>query len=355
MSANRSDFDYFVNLNSVETKGSPLEEHEVYKACIIEALNGQRNTREQHLNSVFQKLLEIRRDLYLTRFTQARNRMKALSETIVSSEDHPRGHTQNLVRGDLEFLWGLYSSLKGDHRRAGEKMNQAAHFYSEGQEIRRLYKAKVNEQISIYNSIHSYQTGSLYAFNHAAKSQAFYDISGNIHKSYSLELLVEGQVAVSVEQARLAQEQYSKETCLDDQAIAMALEGIGEVLLLNFKRAKGIYDLMNTSLNQNNSRVKPFLYVLQSLLSGQLPVVVVGHPLARIPWKALILKESSLKSQMIEALKVGPLTKDDIIYKLWGQNAIHESYNQRFHSLLKEVRNLGPFSIHFDGEFYRLL
>ncbi|MGZ3770984.1 MAG: hypothetical protein ACXVCP_15465 [Bdellovibrio sp.] len=189
----------------------------------------------------------------------------------------------------------------------------------------------------------------------SSSQNEFHDLVGNILRSQAFELLTEGKVPQAIHFAQQAQLQYSIDGYPDDQMTAMAIESIGHALLNDFEQAKNIFLKLNTGEKGTTNKSQIYLNVLKDLLFGRVPTPPLAHPLARIPWKQLIIKTGSLKAKLIEILRLGPQTRDKLICQLWGDSAIHSSYNQRLHSLISEIRDGNLHFIHFDGEFYRLV
>lgn len=348
-----SDYSLFLKLcTSDKIHLNPVE---IYKGCAIMAVNGHRSEVESELNPLYQQLLEIRRKIFFGQTENMQKQIQKLKILMTTSDQEFQIDSFSLLRGDLELLSGIISTIKGDYKTAGSKMHSASDFYVQSNDYRRAYKALANEHICINNTLPTYQTGELYALNEQCLAAGYYDVAGNIYKSYALELLSAGNVPHSIEMAKKAQTQYQKECFIDDLLIAKGVEAIGEALLQNWQRAKALYSELNTDMFYLHRKTKDFYHVLRDLLEGHKPAPAANHPLSRVPWKKLILKNGSLKMKLIEILRVASLPRNELIFKLWGENATHESYNQRFHSLLKETRESTNHLIHFDGHVYSVL
>lgn len=353
MSNRNSDYTLFLNLNSNEN--SNLTALEVYKGCAIAAVNGLRIEIESQLNPLYQELLEIRRLIYFSRINSISSKINLILEDIMNNKILFQLDSPSLIKGDLKFLSGMIASFKGDNKKAGNYMDEAALDYLKANDQRRFYKSLVNKYICISNTSKSYQSGELYALNENCQSMGYYDISGNIYRSYALELLIAGNLPYAIEMALKAQNQYQKECFFDDYLISKSIEGICESLLLNLHKAKNLFFELDTEMFRTHRKTKEFYVAFKYLLEGKVPNPSSDHPLARVPWSKLILKKGSLKAQLIEVLKDRPYTRVELILKLWGENATHESYNKRFHALLNEARSSSTYLIHFDGEMYSIL
>ncbi|MGZ3775368.1 MAG: hypothetical protein ACXVCY_14540 [Pseudobdellovibrionaceae bacterium] len=346
-----SDYSYYLQLCSFRRQ--QMSQLQVYKACIIEATNGTRNPEEDHLNPLQQKLLEARRLISLNNTESAGRLIRKINQEIVNIESSEHAESK-LICGDLNFISGTLSSLKGDFKSATQKMNKSAFLYEQANDTRRILKSLINEHIcSSHHSLLSYENGVLYALKRTSYQNSFHDLLGNILRSHAFELLAEGKVPQSIHFAKEAQVQYLIDGYPDDNMTAIAIECIGHALLNDFTQAKNAYLKLNTG--NSLTKIQTYANVVKDLLFGRIPNPSRNHPLARVPWKQLILKAGSLKNKLIAILRMGPQSRDQLILQLWGDTATHPSYNQRLHSLISEIREAHFHFIHFDGEFYSLI
>ncbi|MGZ3770983.1 MAG: hypothetical protein ACXVCP_15460 [Bdellovibrio sp.] len=157
-----SDYSYYLKL--VGFPRQEMTQLQVYKACIIDATNGIRNQEEDHLTPLQKQLLDARR-LMNTNQIDAANRL--IRKINTDTADHATANTTEakLLYGDLSFITGLLLTIKGDFKSATQKMNQAAIIYEHANDVRRVLKSLINEQIcSTHHSLSSYETGVLNVF-----------------------------------------------------------------------------------------------------------------------------------------------------------------------------------------------
>jgi hypothetical protein len=347
--------DYSSYLRLIGFQRREMTQIEVYRACIIDAINGIRNQEEEHLTPLQKQLLDARRLMNTNQIEAASRLIRRLNHEITPDLTVQKTTENQLLYGDLSFITGTLATIKGDFKTAGHKMNQSALFYEQANNPRRVHKALINEQICNYNSLFSYETGVLNAFKRSCLQHEFHDLVANILRSHAFELLVEGHILQATYFAKQAQLQYSIDGYPDDQMTALAIESIGHALLNDLQQAKNIFLELTTESEKTKNKGQVYLNVLKDLLFGRIPTPPPTHPLSRVPWKQLIIKTGSLKAKLIEILRVGPQTRDKLISQLWGETAIHPSYNQRLHSLIGEIRDSRLHFVHFDGDLYRLI
>lgn len=315
-----------------------IETVDIYKACVAGANNGLRLPEEHLLGDHEKSLLEARRKLFVSDLKE--------TERILNSflPQDP------LLNGDRLFLLGQIYHRKGKQKEASDFMNLAAVSFQETGDLHRALRAKVNGALCL-SSLESCLFGDLYALELEARRQNFLDIAGNICRTRGIELLIAGRPNEAHAQALEASSLYQLDGFQDDRAVALLIAALAQLTLGDFKAAKELRSLVLFT----SGKIEVYAKVYDDILMGKIPKIPKGHALEGISWKKLIIKSDSVTGKIIEALREGPLTRDELITLVWGENALDDSYCRRLYTAINSIRKDRTATIIFDGERYSLV
>jgi len=312
---------------------------EIYKNTILSANSGLVSSSESDLAPAEKMLLEVRRLLSQAKFESVDRLFLQLEQKKLSS----------LLKGDFVFLQGIKAHRLGQLDIAQKSFYESSLKFREIGEMHRSLRAKINSEICSRDH-QSYLCGSLFLLEKEARRESFFDLVGNILKARAIELCVQGFFAEAQVAAKDAVRAYAREACAEDESVAMAL-----LATLDWVQGDKV------SANDNRLRVrvlspkvKIFLEVFESLVSGRNPSLPDSHPLAKTEWPIAQQKESSVSGKILQQLKKQPTSRDQLIQLVWPEDTWTPSHTGRLYSAITHMRKSLKVAIAFDGEKYYL-
>lgn len=318
-------------------RNGPVGPFDLYKAAIAISNLGSIHEQENELNEVEVTLLNVRRILVKCQYDTAEKILQGLKT------GHP------LLEGDKHFLLGQVYHRKGNQIEAHKLMNKAGDLYQVAQEFYRELRARINGAICI-STLESSLFGELFAYEQEARRFGFLDLAANICRSRAMDLLVVGRHAEAHTHAMKASDLYLLDGYPEDMAVSIVLAAIALHMKGDAKNAKKVFELCLIK----DGKVKSYVEIWSALQSGRAPKIYEGHPLFNVQWKKDVLKTETIPGKILNALKEKPCSKDELIFKVWGENALHVSYYDRLHSAITYLRNTKGINVVFNGEKYTL-
>lgn len=312
---------------------------QMYKASIALANSGQKDIElESKLPQEFKNLLDARRFIFQRDFKKA--------QSLLEKSCQP----DFLLEADRFFLLGHVAFNSGDMNLTNSRLKTAANFYRQINDEYRETRALVNAEICIANLV-SCQTGALFTLEQVCYRNNYPDLIALISSARSIELLREGYLIEARIQADKASELFKQAGYSDDRAVSQMISAIASIALGDLNQA--IAKQRECLVQQG--KVKNYLMVFDCLLNSKKPQIPQGHPLSIFDWKKIIIKTDSIPGKIISQLKQSPKTRDQLIFSIWGENALDESYCSRLHSAIHDLRTKRGLHIIFNGEMYELL
>lgn len=324
------------DLITLKKKG-PSGPYDVYKACVSQANLGLTLPEESQLSTGERSLLQARKLLSRGSLDEARKLL------ISISTDEP------LLHGDKNFLMGQCYHRMGEQQRCFEFMNIAAQSYQDAHETYRELRARINGAISV-STLETCLFGDLQAFEQEARREGYLDLVANILRTRSMNLLTAGQLNEAYFQAMEAAELYQLEGYPDDRTIALLVGAIALHMNGDVLAAQKIRGMCLVVVE----KVRPYLMIYESLVQGKIPKLHPGHPLYEVKWKKFALKSDSIPGKILQILKEGPCSRDELIVSVWGEDATDPSYNSRLYTAINYIKKSKGIFIAFDGEKYRV-
>lgn len=319
---------------SAEAMLSPLE---IYKACVAVANTGKQLPSEAQLSAEEKDLLECRRQIFRGAFKEAK---KLLSNAAGLND---------FLEGDRKFLFAQILHRSGDQRGAEKLMKDAARDYLAAKDLHRELRARVNAAICVAD-LDRCLMGDLYAFELEARSQNFFDIAANICRTRAVELLRAARMPEAYTQAMEAKALYEQDGYPDDKSVALLLAALAKLSLGEMAEAEAL----RSQALITEGKVSVYANLYESLLQGRQPHLPTGHPLASVAWKNLGLKLSSVPGKIMQCLRDGPRSRDELIDAVWGPNALSPAYCSRLYTAINSLKKTKGIAIIFDGEKYRI-
>lgn len=251
---------------------------------------------------------------------------------------------------DIQAIKANLLQRIGDYEGASCLQMQASQLFYRLGDVFRGLRAVINSKMYHTSSASSYQTGELRILLQQAHRQGFYDLAGHIYRGLALELFNTGEYAQARIAIHAALANYRLLSYPDDESIALFLSTLINLQLNHFDKAKKDFD--RAPIRTGKALI--YYQAARSCLSGLVPKISNEHPLSRAQWKKTTFRKNSLPSRLIELLTNSPLTRDELIYTLWGETAISESYCNRLYVLLNQIRKKNLAQIIFNGEKYEL-
>ena len=145
--------------------------------------------------------------------------------------------------------------------------------------------------------------------------------------------LQNGLINEAINEGESALRYYQISGCSEDRAVLEYTLAISYFLNNEPLIAK-------TKVKSTLCQGKLLLYkiALDDLFLGKKPSFPSGHPLADIKWKTFLLKVGSISGQIIECLKIGSKSKEELINYVWGDYSNNQSYHNRLHTAIKSLR-----------------
>jgi hypothetical protein len=316
-----------------------LNEYEIYKACAALSSTGFRRPEEQRLGPALRSLLEVRRIL--------QNGDLKKAETVLTEKMVTTPKDSSFILGEVLSLMALLEHRQNRIQKAQSYFEMAAEAFRECGETNRAMRSVTNAFICSRDQKSNMQ-GELLQLERTLRSKGVFDLVGNIKKTRTIELMVEGNFAAALTEIEDAVECYEKDGCPEDFAISQCL------LTMNLLIDGNIEDARSTRSRvvQLDGKVAPFVEACDSLFEGRLPSFPTAHPMFPITWPRARLKAESVTGKVLMRLRSGPATKENLIRYIWGPTAMGPSYNSRLYSAISEIRKKSP--IVFDGNFYRI-
>lgn len=315
------------------------EKYQIYKACVGVAHNGIILPEEATLSYHEKKLLEVRRNLYLSQFSDAEKTLKELGLIELNS----------FFEGDRLFLIAQLFHRQGLQDKATAYMVKAADQYALADETHREMRARVNAAICLA-TLESCLVGELYSFEQECRRYGFSDIVANIARTRAIELLRVHRAKEAHFQAMQAADFYLLDGYQDDRSIALILAAIA---LLTAGDVDKAIECRNQVLVVDG-KVENYIKIYDALLNGKKPLPPTGHPLESFKWKDMILKKESVPGKIVTALQGGPQSRDVLIEIVWGSNSLSDSYCSRLYSAMNFLRKEKGIDVKFNGERYYL-
>lgn len=299
---------------------------------------------EEHLDSNFKFLTRFRRNFYNNKIKK-----EELLSDILRFESSYQGNTP-LIIGDAKVLKGHVYQQMGNYALASQLHSEASQlFLSSGDEFRGL-RAIINSKIFNTEATTSYESGELYVLLKKVIRENYFDLAGNIYRGLAMELFNQSQYAEARVQIDLALKCFSKLSYPDDEAIAQCLSSLIWLQLGQPEKAKIEFE----SISVYSRKLHYYLEAVKACLAGAQPLLPSTHPLAKAQWSHFQLRTRSIVFKIVETLKNGPLTRDEIIYQVWGEHALSDSYCNRLYVALNQIKKKKIALIIFNGEKYEL-
>jgi len=321
-----------------------LTEYELYKACVPDALNGVLHKEAINLSLNFQALLNIRIHIYQQHYRQGLHLLKILSTRELNS----------LQLGDLHLLTAAILHENGHIKWAHHYLAKAEDFFLKSPDKHKYLRSIINKQISIKTSseqIKSYLIGALYFLKQDALRKKYFDLCGCIDKSLSCEFISIGNFEGSLTAAQSAHDYFLLDGCSIDGNMALILKSIALYCLGQKSEAIKI----RSALPESHGKYKPLLLVFDQLTQGQKPNLKREHPLYGTPWPISQFRKNSVVGIAHSRLIKGPVSREELIKVIWGNEAIDPSYVTRLHTLITSLRSKYHLVIEFDGVHYSLI
>jgi len=299
---------------------------------------------DEYLDSNFKFLTRFRKNF----FNNIIKKEELLSD-ILRFESSYQGKS-SLIIGDTKVLKGHIYQQLGNYELASQLHSEASQlFLSSGDDFRGL-RAITNSKIFNTESTRSYESGELYVLLKTVLREKYFDLAGNIYRGLAMELFNQSQYAEARVPIDMALKCYGKLSYPDDEAIAMCLSALIWLQLGQPEKAKLEFE----SIAIYSRKLHYYLEAVKACLAGNQPSLPSTHPLARAQWSHFQLRTRSIVFKIVEALKNGPLTRDEIIYQVWGEHALSESYCNRLYVALNQIKKKKLALIIFNGEKYEL-
>lgn len=311
---------------------------EVYKACVAVACNGMTLPEEATLSEVERVLLDVRRKLFANDLKKAETLLKKYPATTP------------LLEGDHHFLMGQVHHRRGEQEEAELLMYRAAVKYAELGDNHRSLRARVNGALCV-SSLESCLFGNLFVFEQESRRLGFFDITANIVRTRAMELLISGRSHEACSVAIEASELYKLDGYQDDRSVAILVAAIACLTMGDVQKAKEL----RAEAFVNGGKTQTYISIYDDLIAGKLPKVPKGHALSRVSWKKVGFKTESVTGKIIDGLRQGPKTRDELIAHVWGESATNASYCSRLYVAVGAIRKEGIFTVIFDGESYKLV
>lgn len=315
----------------------------IYKACIAFAINGNSHSAELSLSHEFTQLLKARRFIKEENFRDAAN----LLDNYFLESEHDFFFE---LSGDRDYLRALIAHRTNQPTLAEMYFKEAARQHSKGKDEHRKLRSLINQHI-VTADLTTHLTGEIFFLKQRAFSANFFDLVGNIEKAAANVWLHEGNYFEAVRSAKAAVDSYQIDGCPEDRTVALTLLAIAQVL--DGRHAEAV--MTQNSIHIKGGKVSSYLLILNSLLDGAKPDIPPGHPLFGAPFNLKPkIKDNSILGKVLTVLKSSPASRDELITKVWGQQAIDPSYNSRLYTAIKDLRTKHGISISFDGEQYKI-
>jgi hypothetical protein len=317
---------------------SSLSNEELYRAAVYSANSGTMIKEAAVLDVNERLLLEVRIMLSSGELDRAKNILSSLKIDDLALN----------LQADVEFLLGQHSFRIGNLDSYFRHMHVAKLLYSNAGDSYRALRAQINVEV-IRAEKDSFECGNLKALYQEARRQQAFDLAGNIAKGEAIECVKRGEIKKALTFGLLALENYESDGCPEDQSLTNVVTAIIYFILGDFKNAQ----LHADRASIKHGKVKFYFEIWQSLQAGSIPQVPATHAFANIAWEPLLRKKSSITQKIVSALREQPLTKVEIIERVWGTDAGGPSYEARFFSALQQLKKQKQLII-FDGEKYRV-
>jgi tetratricopeptide (TPR) repeat protein len=328
----------------IQRPGRFTESVDLYKIVAAGASQNLQLDEVNELNSQQRELIHIRSKIFL-----GQESPDALIQQLDVLEEGFRNRT-DICFVDIKAVKANLLQRLGDYEGAARLQLQASEmFFRLGDEFRGV-RAVVNSRLYLASSPASYQSGELRILLQQVHRQRFYDLAGHIYRGLALELFNSGDYAQARIAIHSAIANYRLLSFADDESIALYLSVLIHLQLNNHERARR--DFARAPVQSGKASV--YYQAAKTYLSGLIPKIPEGHPLSRAHWPKAIQRQNSLPIRVIELLKMKPMTRDELIYKLWGDTAISESYCSRLYVLVNQIRKKNLAQIIFNGEKYEL-
>jgi hypothetical protein len=310
---------------------------EIYKACVAVAIHGQKRIEEKLLNSFQQDLLNCRRLI----FSGKMDASKRIAHYILSNQD------ANLSeKADAYFILGTI------YNRSGNRFEAKANFLNSAKispDSHKQLRAVINSKIC-ESKCASYICGELYALGQTAIRSEFYDLAGNIYKGMAIELLNAEKFLAATDAASKAEEFYSRDGCAEDRALNNCILAIANVLLGNLNQAQK--DI--SRISEPVGKVKIYFDLYESLIHNRKMRLPKGHPLEKLLSHIRTKKSNSIGNKILRLLTENAMSRDELIYAIWGELATDSSYCNRLYTAINQLRKRYRSPIIFDGERYKI-
>jgi len=299
---------------------------------------------EDHLDSNYRFLVRFRKNFYNNQIKK-----EELLSDLLRFETSYQGNS-SLIIGDIKVLKGHIYQQMGNYLLASQLHTQASQlFLSSGDEFRGL-RAIINSKIFNTVSPIPYESGELYVLLKKVIRENYFDLAGNIYRGLAMELFKQSQYAEARIQIDMALKYYSQLSYPDDEAIAKCISALIWLQLGQSEKAKYEFE----SIAIYSRKLHYYLEAVKACLAGAQPSLPPTHPLANAHWSHFQLRTKSLVFKIVDALKNGPLSRDEIIYQVWGEHALSESYCNRLYVALNQIKKKKLALIIFNGEKYEL-
>lgn len=306
-----------------------------YYAAVALANCGGKLNDEATLPDTWQTLIEVRRSIFRHEFRQAELQLSKLTPS------------DSWEMAEKDFLVAQCRHRLGDHEEARHYWLNAARNYELADEHYRSLRARMNAAIVVAD-LSSCLFGEVFALEQIARHAGHHDLVANAKRTTALEQLTGNQFVDAHLNAKEACEAYLLAGYRDDHSVACLIGAIA--LWLQGEKDKASALSLSASIKDGKTIV--YWEVFQSLVSDRTPKPPKGHPLASVKWARTAAKSSSVPVKIQQCLQVGPQTRDELIFKIWGDNALDKSYCDRLYTAMNYLRRKLNVPVQFDGERY---
>lgn len=313
---------------------------EVYQALAALANNGEKRIEEDGLCGDSKALIAARRAMSLNHSKEALSLVQAVLHRC----------KEPIIRGDAEFLKANIIHRKGGEKKSIPHWGKACEAFADGSLDHRYQRALINFLICQAKS-ESYMRGELFALYQESIRRGYHDLAGNISKAAAGQFLEGKNYLMAQKMARRAQQDYLIDGCPEDLAVARVIEGMATCALGDIEMAQ----VIRKEFHWAGGKIGKYLSSFDQLLKGQAKNYLSIGGLQGVEWPRVGVKSNSISAKILTELEKGKVSRDELIYQVWGPNADHPSYCSRLYAALNQLRKKQGRKIEFDGEFYKLV
>ena len=329
-------------INGTSTPDEPIDQYRILTAASFHQIPIM--VPDAQLTLLEKGILQLR-----TKIFEGKVKVECLQEQAEKLE-FLSNNTNLIVRGDLLAIKGNLAQRTGNYTFASHLHQQATQFFFQANDHFRALRSLINGKIFSADSPVFYQFGELKVLLQEAYRFKYYDLCGHIYRGLALELFNQGDFNGARQAISSAIKNYRLLSFPEDESIAFCLSALIWLCLNNSNKAESEFQKVVI----HGQRVKPYSDAVKSCFAGKKPIFPNHHPLTRANWKKIIFRKDSILNRVIELLKSKPMTRDEIIFEIWGSEALCESYCNRLYVIINRIRkeNLAP--IVFNGNKYEI-